>query len=88
MLCYGLTYKLLVCPALVIGAMWLVGTPSTVVSRVSVIEAAMPPMIGAAIVASQAGLAPPLVSLLVGLGIPLGLLTAPAWLWLFSAIAV
>lgn len=86
-LCYGLGYKLLVCPALVIGAMLLLGTEADMVSRVSVIEASMPPMIGAAIVASQANLAPPLVSLMVGLGIPLGLLTAPVWLWVFSAMA-
>ena len=82
----GLGYKLLVCPALVIALMWVGGADGGMVSRVSVIEAAMPPMIGAAIVASQANLAPPLVSMMVGLGIPIGLLTAPAWLWVFGAL--
>lgn len=72
MLCLGLGYKLLVCPALVVALMWLLGANAGMVNRVSVIEAAMPPMIGAAIVASQAKLAPQLVSMMVGLGIPLG----------------
>ena len=86
MLCLGLGYKLLVCPALVVALMWLLGANAGMENRVSVIEAAMPPMIGAAIVASQAKLAPQLVSMMVGLGIPLGLLTAPAWFWLFGAM--
>ena len=86
LLCWGLGYKLLACPALVVAGLWLAGAEAGMVSRVSVIEAAMPPMIGAAIVAAQANLAPRLVSMMVGLGIPLGLSTAPAWLWLFGAI--
>jgi len=85
LLCFGLGYKLLVCPALVVALLWLSGAGPDMVSRVSVIEAAMPPMIGAAVVASQANLAPRLVSMMVGLGIPLGLCTAPAWFWLFGA---
>jgi predicted permease len=86
LLCYGLGYKLLVCPALVVALLWLAGAGPDMVSRVSLIEASMPPMIGAAVVASQANLAPRLVSMMVGLGIPLGLCTAPAWLWLFGAL--
>ena len=87
-MCWCLGYKLLACPALVVCALWLAGAEVDTVTRVSVLEAAMPPMIGAAIVAAQANLAPRLVSMMVGLGIPLGLSTAPAWLWLFGAIAV
>ena len=86
LLCLGLGYKLLVCPALVVALLWLSGTGSDMVSHVSVIEAAMPPMIGAAVVASQANLAPRLVSMMIGLGIPLGLCTAPAWFWLFEVL--
>ncbi|MCW5665726.1 MAG: AEC family transporter [Piscinibacter sp.] len=82
LLCLGLGYKLLACPALVLLLLWWAEAAPGTTSRVSVIEAAMPPMIGAAIVAAQARLAPPLVSLMVGLGIPLGLSTAPAWHWL------
>jgi len=49
--------------------------------HVSLIEAAMPPMIGAGIVATQADLNPRLVSTLIGVGIPIGLLVAPLWSW-------
>lgn len=82
LLCLGLGYKLLACPALVIVLLWWADAAPGLASRVSIIEAAMPPMIGAAIVAAQARLAPQFVSLMVGLGIPLGLSTAPAWHWL------
>jgi predicted permease len=48
-------------------------------TRVTLFEAAMGPQIGGAIVAVQHGLNPPLVSLMVGLGIPLSFLTLPLW---------
>jgi len=83
----GLGYKLLVCPALVVALLWAADAAPSMASRVSVIEAAMPPMIGAAVVAAQSNLSPSLLSMMVGLGIPLGLLTAPGWLWLFGVVA-
>lgn len=86
-LALGLGYKLVLAPALVVGVLWLLGAPPEMTSRVSVIEAAMPPMIGAGIVAAQANLAPRLVSMMVGLGIPLGLFTATGWHWLFGALS-
>ncbi len=46
-------------------------------ARVTLLEAAMAPMIGGGIVAMQHGLNPPLVSLMVGIGIPLSMLTVP-----------
>jgi predicted permease len=48
-------------------------------TRVTLFEAAMGPQIGGAIVAVQHGLNPPLVSLMVGLGISLSFLTLPLW---------
>lgn len=87
LLCLGLGYKLLVCPAIVVALLWVVNAEAGMVSRVSAISAAMPPMIGAAVVALQANLAPRLVSMLVGLGIPLGLVIAPLWLGLFDRLA-
>ena len=86
-LAIGLGYKLVLAPALVVGMLWLFDAAPDMTSRVSVIEAAMPPMIGAGIVAAQANLAPRLVSMMVGLGIPLGLVTATGWHWLFGAVA-
>ncbi len=55
-------------------------------SHVMVIESAMPPMIGAGIIATQSRLAPGLVSLMIGIGIPLAFLTVPAWNWLFGVM--
>lgn len=86
-LCLGLGYKLLACPALVIFSLWLFAPHSTVANQVCVIEAAMPPMIGAGVVAAQANLNTPLVSTLIGVGIPLGLLTTTAWHWVFYQLA-
>jgi predicted permease len=86
-LCAGLTYKLMVCPALVVALLWSLSIEADMVARVSVIEAAMPPMIGAGIVAAQANLDARLVSALIGIGIPLGLSTAALWFWLFGAIS-
>ena len=83
----GLGYKLLVCPALVIAVLWLLDADIDMTTHVSVIEAAMPPMIGAGIVAAQAKLDAPLVSTLIGVGIPIGLATAFGWHWLFIRLA-
>jgi len=55
-------------------------------SRVSLIEAAMPPMIGAGIVAAEARLDTPLVSTMIGVGIPLGILTATLWHHAFAHV--
>jgi len=77
----------MVCPALVVVVLRLVDASIDMTTRVSVIEAAMPPMIGAGIVAAQAKLDAPLVSTMIGIGIPIGLSTAPAWHWLFAYLA-
>jgi len=71
----------------VAGGLCLVDADLGMATRVSVIEAAMPPMIGAGIVAAQANLAPRLVSLMAGVGIPLGICTASGWHWVFAALA-
>jgi predicted permease len=85
-LALGLSYKLVLAPALAVTALWLAGAAPDTTTQVSVIEAAMPPMIGAGIVAAQANLAPRLVSLMVGVGIPLGLMTACGWHWFFGRL--
>jgi predicted permease len=51
---------------------------------VTVFEAAMGPMIGASIVAMDHELDPPLITMMVGIGIPLSFLTVPAWWRLLS----
>lgn len=84
LLALGLGYKLVLCPAMVIAFICFSNVTPSMSSHVGVIEAAMPPMIGAGIVASQAGLDPPLVSAMIGIGIPIGLLTTVAWYRLFG----
>ena len=54
--------------------------------RVTVFEAAMAPMIGASIVAMDHELDPPLLTLMVGVGIPLSFLTLPAWWYLLGLL--
>jgi predicted permease len=82
----GLGFKLLVCPGLAVAALLVAHAGSGMSSHVMVIESAMPPMIGAGIVATQAKLDPTLVSLMIGIGIPLAFFTVPAWHWLFEIV--
>ena len=78
LLAIGLGFKLIVGPALVLAVLaGLLGQRGTVI-QITVFEAAMGPMIGAAIVAMDHDLDPSLVTLMVGLGIPLSFATLPA----------
>ena len=86
LLSIGLGYKLLACPAIVFAVLWLLDAELDMTSRVSMIEAAMPPMIGAGIVAAEARLDAPLVSSLIGVGIPLGIVTATLWHHAFAHV--
>jgi predicted permease len=75
----GLGFKLLLAPAVL--ALFYSGILGRTeeITRVTLFEAAMGPQIGGAIVAIQHGLNPPLVSLMVGVGISLSFLTLPLW---------
>ncbi|WP_298826620.1 AEC family transporter [uncultured Piscinibacter sp.] len=84
LLVLGLGFKLVIGPALVLAVLaGLLGQRGLVI-QVSVFEAAMGPMIGAAIVAMDHDLDPSLVTLMVGLGVPLSFLTLPAWWWMLQ----
>jgi len=80
----GLTYKLIVAPAaiflLLVWGLGLKGIPA----QVSVMEAAMAPMITGAILAAQHGLNPRLANLFVGVGIPISFVTLAFWYWLIG----
>lgn len=77
----ALGIKLLLMPAAA-AALWLgLGHSGTAVN-ISIFQAAMPPMISAGAIAIMAGLAPRLVSGIIGLGILLGLITLPVVSWL------
>jgi malate permease and related proteins len=80
----GLVFKLAVAPALIMLLFaGMLGAKGQVLS-VTVFEAAMAPMIGASIVAIDHELDPPLLTLMVGVGIPLSFLTLPVWWQLLS----
>jgi predicted permease len=75
----GLGVKLVVAPALVIAGYALVGSLRDPAIQVALFEATMPPMVAGALLASRANLATPLPSMLVGLGVPVSILTCAGW---------
>lgn len=77
----ALSIKLVMMPLLA-AALWLTLGYRGVAVNISIFQAAMPPMISAGAIAIMAGLAPRLVSGIIGLGILLGLLTLPVVSWL------
>jgi predicted permease len=82
----GLLFKLVIGPALVLLLfVGLLGADGPVI-RVTIFEAAMAPMIGASIVAMEHELDPPLLTLMVGIGIPLSFLTLPVWAQLLERV--
>ena len=81
-LALGLAFKLVLGPALILLLFAGLLRNDWQVLSVTVFEAAMGPMIGASIVAMDHELDPPLVTLLVGIGIPVSFLTLPAWWYL------
>ena len=82
----GLTFKLIAGPAvlalLYIGLLRLPGEQM----RITLFESAMGPQIGGAIVASQYGLNPQLVTLMVGTGTMLAFATMPLWWSVLAAV--
>lgn len=82
----GLTYKLLLAPALIFLLYVVVLDGTGKVVRVSVLESAMAPMITATILASSHGLKPRLANMMVGIGIPLSLLTVALWYYVLELI--
>jgi predicted permease len=82
----GLLFKLALAPALILTLFaGFLGAEGQAM-RVTVFEAAMPPMIGASIVAMDHELDPPLLTLMIGVGIPLSFLTLPAWWYLLTLV--
>jgi predicted permease len=82
----GQLFKLLLGPALV-AALLVLGLGATgKIIEVTIFEAAMGPQIGGAIVAMQHGLNPRLVTLMVGIGIPMSFATAAGWCWLLAGV--
>lgn len=85
-LALGLFFKLLLGPALVYLLYVVVLGAHGPVVGVTIFEAAMAPMITAGIIAIDHDLDPPLVTLLIGVGIPLSFLTLAGWWWLLRGV--
>lgn len=82
----GLTYKLFLAPAIIF-LLYVIAMDGTgKVVRVSVLESAMAPMITASILASSHGLKSRLANMMVGVGIPISLLTVALWYALLEGI--
>jgi predicted permease len=82
----GLVFKLIVGPLLLTLLLVKIAGTTGTVAQVTIFEAAMAPQIGAAIVAMEHKLDAPLVTLMVGIGIPLSFLTLPLWWYLLQGI--
>lgn len=78
----GLGYKLALAPLMVALVLRALPGISPLTFEVSVLQAAMAPMVTSAILAADHGLDPELSALMVGLGIPLSFATVPFALWL------
>lgn len=74
----GLTWKLVLAPALVLLATTALGM-SGLERRVTVLEAAMAPMVTGALLAQSNGLRPELAAAFVGIGVPISLVTVWGW---------
>ena len=85
-LAVGLGYKLLLGPALIyLLYVTLLGFSGPIV-QVTIFEAAMAPMITAGIIAIDHDLNPPLIGMMVGIGIPLSFLTLYFWHMFLSGV--
>jgi predicted permease len=75
----GLGFRLVIAPAAIVLMYLAIGSAGDPVAKVAMLEMAMPPMLGASVIAVESDLEPDLVALLIGIGVPLSLLTAWAW---------
>jgi len=85
-LIFGLTFKLLLAPLVFYVLYVLVLGAHGLAIQVTLFEAAMPPMITAAILAKEKELDPELATLMVAVGLPLSFLTLTGWWWLLKAV--
>jgi malate permease and related proteins len=82
----GLLFKLVLGPLLITMLLVRFLGASGPATQVTIFEVAMAPQIGAAIVAIEHKLDPPLVTLMVGIGIPLSFLTLPLWWYMLQGV--
>ncbi len=85
-LALGLSFKLILAPLMIyLLYVQLLGAHGQSI-QVTLFEAAMPPMITAAIVATEHELDPPLANAMVAVGLLLSFITLSGWWWFFSVV--
>jgi malate permease and related proteins len=75
----GLGFRLALAPLALMILYVVTAQAGDPVAKVAMLEMAMPPMLGASIIAMDHDLEPDLVVLLIGIGVPLSMLTAWGW---------
>ncbi|NUY81084.1 AEC family transporter [Flavobacterium sp. MAH-1] len=85
-LALGLFFKLFMTPAFFLLLYKMAFDQSGLSIDVSIMEAAMAPMITASVLASSHGLKPKLSNMMIGVGIPLSFLTLAFWYWILGGI--
>ncbi|PZR23420.1 MAG: transporter [Flavobacterium psychrophilum] len=80
----GLFYKLILMPAVLLLLYKVILGGKGMEIEVSIMEAAMAPMISAAILASSHGLKPKLAGMMIGVGIPLSFITLAFWYYILN----
>ena len=84
-LCLGLSFRLILMPAFFAFFYLKILGMSDLVAHVTVVESAMATMITSAVVSTEFNLDTEIANLMVGIGIPLSLITVPLWnYFLFS----
>ncbi len=78
----GLSFKLILFPLMIFLLYFKIFGQTDEAAQISLLEAAMAPMITAAIIASAHNLEPKLCNLFIGIGIPLSFFTLGLW-WIF-----
>ncbi|MDX5347068.1 MAG: AEC family transporter [Hymenobacteraceae bacterium] len=82
----GLLYQLVLAPLLIFVLYVLVLEKSGTMIQITILEAAMAPMITASIVAASYGLKPRLANMMIGFGIPVSFITLTIWYFLIKGI--
>jgi predicted permease len=85
---FGLLYKLVLAPLAIAFLLVVLLHEHGPAVRITLVEAAVGPMVTGAIVAEEHGLDAELCSLMVSLGIPLCLITVPLWAKLLEVLGV
>jgi hypothetical protein len=82
----GLVWKLVAAPAVMLGVVWLWGAPTGLEAKVAVAQAAMAPMVTAAVLATEYRLAAPVSAALAAVGAVMSFVTVPAWWALLARV--